>query len=111
KDSHMEESIIRSTLNNLGFSHTQSVKKLITNFSGGEGTRLVIAKLFTIPSNILILDEPTNFIDVQTSEALEVLVKSYKGTVLFPSHDKYFVENVAEQIWRIEDQKLKLIEY
>ena len=111
QDTHMKESIIRSILNNLGFSQTEIVKKLITNLSGGEATRLVIAKLFTIPSNILILDEPTNFIDVQTIEALEVLVKSYKGTVLFTSHDKYFVENVAEQIWRIEDQQLKLIEY
>src|SRR5699024_12816842 len=88
QDTHMKESIIRSILNNLGFSQTEIVKKLITNLSGGEATRLVIAKLFTIPSNILILDEPTNFIDVQTIEALEVLVKSYKGTVLFTSHDK-----------------------
>lgn len=111
QDSHMEESIIRSILNNLGFSQTEIVKKLVTNLSGGEATRLVIAKLFSDPSNVLILDEPTNFIDVQTIEALEVLIKSYKGTVLFTSHDKYFVENVAEQIWRVEDQQLKLVEY
>lgn len=111
QDTHLEESIIRSILNNLGFSQTEIVKKLVTNLSGGEATRLVIAKLFTDPSNILILDEPTNFIDVQTIEALEVLIKSYKGTVLFTSHDKYFVENVAEQIWRVEDQQLKLVEY
>ena len=83
----------------------------MVDLSGGEVTRLVIAKLFTDPSNVLILDEPTNFIDVQTIEALELLMKSYKGTILFTSHDKYFMERVAEQIWEIRDQRLNLVEY
>ncbi|HLR88782.1 MAG TPA: ABC-F type ribosomal protection protein [Atopostipes sp.] len=111
QDSHMEESVIRSILNNLGFNQTEIIKKSVTDLSGGEATRLVIAKLFTVPSNVLILDEPTNFIDVQTIEALELLMKSYKGTILFTSHDKYFMENIAEQIWRVEDQQLNLVEY
>jgi len=111
QDSHMKEPIIRSILNNLGFEQVEIVKKIVSDLSGGEATRLAIAKLFTDPSNVLILDEPTNFIDVQTIEALEVLMKSYRGTILFTSHDKYFVENVADQIWRIESRKLKLIEY
>lgn len=109
--SHLKESVIRSILNNLGFDQTEIMKKMITDLSGGEATRLVIAKLFTDPSNVLILDEPTNFIDIQTIEALESLMKSYRGTILFTSHDEYFMENVAEQIWRIEDQQLKLVEY
>src|SRR5699024_4346109 len=111
QDSHMKEPIIRSILNNLGFEQVEIVKKIVSDLSGGEATRLAIAKLFTDPSNVLILDEPTNFIDVQTIEALEVLMKSYRGTILFTSHDKYFVENVEDQIWRIESRKLKLIEY
>lgn len=111
QDSHLEDPVIRSVLNNLGFEQTEVVKKSVANLSGGEATRLVIAKLFTDPSNVLVLDEPTNFIDVQTIEAIELLMKSYKGTILFTSHDKYFMENITEQIWHVEGQKLELIEY
>ena len=111
QDSYMEEAVIRSILNNLGFDQTEIMKKSVCNLSGGEATRLVIAKLFTDSSNVLVLDEPTNFIDVQTIQALEDLMKSYKGTILFTSHDKYFMENLAEQIWRVEDKKLQLVEY
>src|SRR5690625_209068 len=88
QDSHMEESVIRSILNNLGFNQTEIIKKSVTDLSGGEATRLVIAKLFTVPSNVLILDEPTNFIDVQTIEAVELLMKSCRGTILMTSHYK-----------------------
>ena len=107
-DSKFEESLIRSVLNHLGFSQNDGTRKKINELSGGEATRLVIAKLFTDPSNILILDEPTNFIDIQTIQALERLLKSYNGTVLFTSHDNYFMENVADQIWAVEDKKLLL---
>ncbi len=105
------EPVIRSVLNNLGFNQQEVSSKAIQDLSGGEATRLVIAKLFTDPSNVLILDEPTNFIDVETIEALENLMKSYNGTILFTSHDQYFMKNIAEQIWTIEDKQLKLIEY
>ena len=59
----------------------------------------------------MILDEPTNFIDVQTIEALETLMKSYNGTIIFTSHDQYFMKNVAEQVWTVHNQKLELIKY
>lgn len=111
KDSEFEEPVIRSVLNNLGFEQKEIVKKSVKDLSGGEATRLVIAKLFSDPSNVLVLDEPTNFIDVQTIEALELLMKSYKGTILFTSHDKYFMENVADQIWRVEDRRITLVKY
>lgn len=91
----------------MGFSQTE-VRKPLSELSGGESTRLAVAKLFTVPSNVLILDEPTNFIDVQTIEALEELMRSYPGTILFTSHDRYFMRNVAEQIWEIRDKKLVL---
>ncbi|WP_399292169.1 AAA family ATPase [Vagococcus fluvialis] len=60
------------------------------------------------PSNVLILDEPTNFIDLKTIEALEGLIKSYQGTVIFTSHDSYFVENVATEIYEFKNHKLIL---
>lgn len=110
-DTAFTEPIVRSVLNNLGFNQQEVTKKAIKDLSGGEATRLVIAKLFTDPSNVLVLDEPTNFIDVQTIEALETLMKSYTGTIIFTSHDNYFMKNVAEQIWAVEDNDLKLIDY
>lgn len=111
RDSDFKEPMIRSVLNNLGFEQTEIVKKSVKDLSGGEATRLVIAKLFTDPSNILVLDEPTNFIDIETIAALEKLMLGYQGTILFTSHDQYFMKNVAEQIWQVEDKKLKLVEY
>lgn len=111
QDSHYTEPIIRSVLNHLGFNQHEVSGKAIKDLSGGEATRLVIAKLFTDPSNVLVLDEPTNFIDVQTIEALETLMASYKGTILFTSHDQYFVKHVADQVWAIENKQLTLVEY
>ena len=111
EDTEYTEPIVRSVLNNLGFNQNAVSRKAVKDLSGGEATRLVIAKLFTAPSNVLILDEPTNFIDVQTIEALETLMKSYNGTILFTSHDQYFMKNVAEQIWAVNNQKLERIEY
>ena len=111
EDSYIDEALIRTILNNLGFDQTEITKKMVCNLSGGERTRLVIAKLFTDPSNVLVLDEPTNFIDLATIEALESLIASYQGTVLVTPHDKYFLEKVADQIWQVQDQKLKLVKY
>lgn len=109
EESDYPEPVLRAVLNNLDFSQVE-VRKPLVNLSGGEATRLVIAKLFTDPSNVLILDEPTNFIDVHTIEALERLMKSYNGTILFTSHDSYFMESMAEQVWEIKDKKLFLKE-
>lgn len=107
EDSEYQEPVLRAILNNLGFSQLE-IRKSITNLSGGEATRLAVAKLFATPSNVLVLDEPTNFIDIQTIEALETLMQSYPGTILFTSHDEYFMNEIAEQIWAIEDKKLVL---
>ncbi len=71
--------------------------------SGGERNRLLLAKLFLKPSNLLILDEPTNDLDIETLELLEELVNEYQGTVLLVSHDRQFVDNVVTQCWFFED--------
>jgi ATP-binding cassette subfamily F protein uup len=63
--------------------------------SGGERNRLLLAKLFTRPSNVLVLDEPTNDLDAETLDLLEECVLGYAGTVLFASHDRAFIDNVA----------------
>lgn len=99
------EATVRSMLHNLGFSQL-GLKKPLNVLSGGEATRLAIAKLFTKPSNFLILDEPTNSIDLNTIEALENFLKEYQGTVLFTSHDKNFIEKVADQVWEIKNKQL-----
>jgi macrolide transport system ATP-binding/permease protein len=106
-ESEYSEPLVRAVLNNLGFDQSDTDRP-VSNLSGGEATRLAIAKLFTDPSNVIVLDEPTNFIDLSTIEALEQLLKDYKGTVFFTSHDKYFVDRVADQVWEIDDQKLYL---
>ncbi|MGO4929196.1 ATP-binding cassette domain-containing protein [Fundicoccus sp. Sow4_F4] len=92
----------------LGFDHNQ-VHLPLKTLSGGEATRIALARVFAKPSNILILDEPTNFIDLNTREALEDFIIAYPGTVLLVSHDRYFVEKVADHLYKIEDTQLKLI--
>ena len=67
----------------------------VSMLSGGERNRLLLAKLFSKPSNILVMDEPTNDLDIETLELLEELVMDYKGTVLLVSHDREFVNNVV----------------
>lgn len=99
------ESTLRAVLNNMGFQPTE-IGKDITKLSGGEATRLVLAQLFVQKANVLIIDEPTNFIDIQTIQALEEFIHSYEGTTLLTSHDRYFVNNVADEIWEIKHQTL-----
>lgn len=70
--------------------------------SGGERNRLLLARLFLKPSNLLILDEPTNDLDVETLELLEELIDSYQGTVLLVSHDRQFVDNTVTECWIFE---------
>lgn len=71
--------------------------------SGGEKNRVILAKLLTRPSNLLVLDEPTNDLDVETLEVLEDRLSEYKGTLIIVSHDREFVDNVASSILVFED--------
>src|SRR6185312_6210468 len=67
----------------------------ITALSGGERNRLLLAKLFAKPSNLLVMDEPTNDLDIETLELLEELLASYPGTLLLVSHDREFIDDVV----------------
>jgi ATP-binding cassette subfamily F protein uup len=74
----------------------------ITRLSGGERNRLLLAKLFAQPSNLLVMDEPTNDLDVETLELLEELLLDYKGTLLLVSHDRAFLDNVVSSTLVLE---------
>ena len=79
----------------------------VHTLSGGERNRLLLAKLFTMPSNLLVLDEPTNDLDVETLELLEELLASYSGTVLMVSHDREFLDNLVTTTLALEGDKPK----
>ena len=74
--------------------------------SGGERTKVAIAKLILGDSNVLVLDEPTNHLDIESLEVLEESLKAYPGTILFVSHDPYFIKNVAEEILEIKNKSV-----
>ncbi len=74
----------------------------VNQLSGGERNRLLLAKLFTKPSNILVLDEPTNDLDIETLEMLETLLVDYPGTILLVSHDRAFLNNIVTSILAFE---------
>ncbi|WP_299340585.1 ATP-binding cassette domain-containing protein [uncultured Pseudoxanthomonas sp.] len=76
----------------------------ITRLSGGERNRLLLAKLFAQPSNLLVMDEPTNDLDVETLELLEELLLDYKGTLLLVSHDRDFLDNVVTSTLVLEGE-------
>jgi len=82
----------------------------INKLSGGERNRLLLAKLFTKPANVLVLDEPTNDLDVETLELLEYTILSFTGTVLMVSHDREFIDNIATSTIVLEGNG-KLSEY
>lgn len=108
KQTSYSQPVVRSVLNNLGFNQLEITKSL-SALSGGEATRISLALVFTQSANTLILDEPTNFIDLTTIKALEELIKVFTGTVLFTSHDSYFVERVADEVYLLEGQTLQRI--
>ena len=83
------------------------VFKKIRVLSGGEKSRVALAKSLTTDSNFLILDEPTNHLDIQSVNILIQALQQYEGTFISVSHDRYFLDNVANKIWFIEEEKIK----
>ncbi|MFD3260540.1 ABC-F family ATP-binding cassette domain-containing protein [Paenibacillus lentus] len=94
---HMEEARIRTVLGNFLFSG-DDVQKKVAALSGGEKARVALAKLMLLKANVLILDEPTNHLDLFSKEVLESALLDYDGTLLFISHDRYFLNKMAERI-------------
>jgi len=76
----------------------------VKSLSGGERNRLLLARLFARPANVLVLDEPTNDLDIPTLELLEELLDEYAGTVLLVSHDRFFLDNVVTSVIASEDE-------
>ncbi|WP_374948680.1 ATP-binding cassette domain-containing protein [Mucilaginibacter sp.] len=97
---------LRSILGSFLFTGDDVFKK-IKVLSGGEKSRVALAKALTADANFLVLDEPTNHLDMASVNILIQALQQYEGTVIVVSHDRYFLDNVANKIWFIEDQKIK----
>lgn len=97
---------VRSALGNFLFSQ-EDVLKQMGQLSGGEKVRLALCKMFRTRPNLLILDEPTNHMDMVGKEALETMLKNYEGTVLFVSHDRYFIRQIATEILEFSRDEVK----
>ena len=82
--------------------------KKVSQLSWGQTSKLLFSILWQTESNLLILDEPTNHLDYDTREALEQALSKYKGTILFISHDRYFVNKLATNIWFISEWELSI---
>lgn len=93
----LDRNAIRSALGAFLFSG-EDVFKAVASLSGGEKVRLALCKIFQTKPNYLILDEPTNHMDIVGKESLEAMLKEYEGTVLFVSHDRYFIKEVADAL-------------
>ena len=108
RKSDQQETFIRTILSRLDFKQ-EELNKSVNNISGGEATRVALALLFLQRSNVIIMDEPTNFIDISTIEGLEEFIKAYQGMIILVSHDTDFIKNVADFIYIIENKRLKQI--
>ena len=92
-------------LSALLFDH-EDMDKTVGDLSGGERNRLQIARLMAMKPNLLILDEPTNHMDIPSQEAVEEALEEFQGTLLIVSHDRYFLDKLAQRVVEIRDRKL-----
>lgn len=103
-DCYLAEVKIKTVLNGMGFQNKYG--QIIDTMSGGEKTRLKLARLLLEQPDLLILDEPTNHLDVSTLNWLEEYLAAFKGTVLIVSHDRYFLDKLTSRILEIENKRL-----
>ncbi|NMA66496.1 MAG: ABC-F type ribosomal protection protein [Clostridiaceae bacterium] len=104
EDSRFSETFIRILLARLFFKR-EDLSKKVSVLSGGEKVKALLAKIIVSDYNVLVLDEPTNYLDIYSMEAVEDALNKYEGTVIFVSHDRRFVNNIADHIISIENQK------
>src|SRR5579864_1395826 len=98
----LPEETLRTFLGRLLFSGDDAFK-LIRSLSGGEKSRVALAKLMLDDAGLLLLDEPTNHLDIPAQEMLEDALNEYQGTIVFVSHDRYFIDDVATHLWVVAD--------
>ena len=97
----MPEKDIRAVLGRFLFVQ-EEVKKVINDLSGGEKARLQLALLMLERNNVLILDEPTNHLDIDSKEMLEQALSGFEGTIIFVSHDRYFIDQLANKVFDLD---------
>lgn len=100
----------RSALGAFMFSG-EDVFKTVSMLSGGERVRLALCKLFLQRPNLLILDEPTNHLDIVGKETLEDILENFEGTIIFVSHDRYFIKKIADKILSFEKDNVSLFDF
>lgn len=107
--SYHDESFIRTVLARMHF-WDEDVYKSVGVLSGGEKVKVALAKIFLSDVNVLVLDEPTTFLDLASLEALETLMEDYPGTIIFVTHDRALVGNIATKILEIKDAKVTVFD-
>lgn len=109
KESVQPQTLVRTVLARLLFKGSD-VYKRVSMLSGGEKVKLSLARILLSNANLVILDEPTNYLDVYSMEALEQVLEDYEGTLLIVSHDRRFLDKVADRVLLIEDFAIKTFE-
>ena len=107
-DSQIKEQQARTLLGSLQLSG-DDVYKHLSDLSGGERSRVVLARLVLRNANVLILDEPTNHLDIPSREIIQSVLQAFDGTVLLVSHDRYLIEAVASDVWVVEGGQVHLV--
>jgi ATP-binding cassette, subfamily F, member 3 len=103
----LPEETLRTFLGRLLF-HGDDAFKTIRSLSGGEKSRVALAKLMLDDAGLLLLDEPTNHLDIPAQEMLEEALQDFEGTIVFVSHDRYFIDAIATRLWSIENGAVTL---
>jgi len=104
---YLEDWDVIALAKKFGLTHDLPKKK-IKLLSGGEKVRLQLISIITSGFNVLLLDEPTNHLDIELRESLEKALREFTGTVIFVSHDRFFMDNVADKMLIVDDGKIKL---